>query len=80
MRRLNAERMRRYVARTTPDVVRTRVDGMGEDPQGEMQEWLARWGARMTIKHPGGTSEVKTWQDFASGLDVVVVEARVRLR
>ena len=77
MRQLNVERMRRYVARTTPDMVRTRVDSMGDDPQAEMQEWLARWGARMAVKHPGSTADVRTWEDQ---LRWYVVEARVRLR
>jgi hypothetical protein len=71
--------MRRYVARTTPDVVRIRFDPIeAADPEGDVRQLLDRWSARMAVKHPGSTSEVRTWQDSPSFLHVV--EARVRLR
>lgn len=77
-RGLNVDRMRRYVARTTPDLMRVRIEprvALVGDPETVMREAFALWSKRMSVKHPGKGATVRTWEDPVT-FDAVV-EARV---
>jgi hypothetical protein len=77
-RRLNVDRMRRYVARTTPDLKRFVVDPIADDAQAHLHAEIRRWADRMAVKHPDRpTIDLRQWDDVATF--GVVVEGRVRL-
>lgn len=82
MRRVNVDRMRRYVARTTPDRRRWRFTpedmDAAKNPVSLVGQHLDLWSRRMALKHGDRMQppEVTMWR--TDDLMAAVVEARVR--
>lgn len=60
---LNVDRMRRYVARTTPSTLRFVVDVTVDDAQPEAEAIVSHWRRRMAVKHPGRRTTLTVWPD-----------------
>lgn len=48
---MNVNKMRRNMARNTPDEIRRRFDQMSDTYMYDYTEWVKRFGRRMSIKH-----------------------------
>lgn len=56
---------KKYVARTTPDVVTRNFDALVESGQGEYKAWRSRWRDNMNIKHGTyGETDISLFEDF----------------
>jgi hypothetical protein len=76
MRKLNVARMKRYVARSTPDTVQRRFDGMGgENIEDQYAQWLMKLKKSWGIKHGEGVGSIDifTRQDYASQEYIITV-------
>lgn len=74
-RTLNVDRMRRYLARTSPNVLRITLP-VGEESHREAQARLDHWQQHMRVKHgPDVKVEVHSWLD--TDRQRGTVEARV---
>jgi len=50
-RKLNPDRIRRHMARSTPDEIQIRLCIYDDDYQSKYTEWLKAFGRLMSIKH-----------------------------
>lgn len=55
---LNVDRMKRYVARTTPDYAEICIDTISPFSGDLYQKWLIAFRNRMAVKYPGGLISV----------------------
>ena len=76
----NIDRMRRHVARTTPDVVRRQFDSSSWEYDHEYHEWLKTFARRMATKHPGSTIHLTAAPADPRNPGLFEVEARVQPR
>jgi hypothetical protein len=50
-RKLNPDRIRRHMARSTPDEIRTYIDPLEDDAQEKYRSWVRNFGKQMKIKY-----------------------------
>lgn len=62
LRRINPDRVRRHMARSTPDAVWETFDPHIDSEESRLREWQRRWCERMRIKHAGERGRLDAFQ------------------
>ena len=75
--KINPDRIRRHMARSTPDVVQIRFDRISSEYDSNAQAWLHTFAKRMKIKH-GDRVRIDVYVDKDMGrfIGEVMVVAR----
>lgn len=66
VRKPNPDRMRRYIARTTPDKITGYFDMMFGDYATESRQWFEQFGKRMQLKHKNHNIRIELIYDDIS--------------
>lgn len=74
---MNVDRMRRYVARNTPDEIKTRFDPIEDDVQQKYEAWVHKFMCKMKIKHGGDVTINVYMEDSINKSFTKLVIARV---
>lgn len=61
-RNINPDRIRRHMARSTPDEISALFDPIGNDPRLTYEKWLHKFSDTMLIKH-GKPGRIDIWTD-----------------
>ena len=61
-RKIDPNRPRRHMARSTPDEVRTRFDAMDDNAKYKYEDWIKQFGKQMKIKH-GGAVHINVYME-----------------
>jgi hypothetical protein len=74
---LSADRIRRHMARSTPDEIRMYIDVLDDDATKKYKEWLRKFGSQMKIKYGHDVGVDVYMEDIITKMHTKLIIARV---